>query len=83
VNDELPNTQQSLIGRVRSMVYLVDEPATTLTIQIDSQTITARAYGAVALDLRALPRGATISVELIAQAEQDYPQITTFTVIPC
>jgi hypothetical protein len=83
VNDELPNTQQSLIGQVRSMVYLVDEPATTLTIQVDGQTITARAYGAVALDLRALPRGATISVELIAQAEQDYPQITTFTVIPC
>ena len=82
MNDNLPDIGQSLMGQVRSMVYLLDEPATTLTIQIDRQTITARAYGAVALDLRALPRGATISVELIAQPEQDYPQITTFTVIP-
>jgi hypothetical protein len=64
------------------MVYLVDELATTLTIQADGRTITARAFGKVALDLRALPRGATISVELITQPEQDYPQITTFTVIP-
>jgi hypothetical protein len=83
VNDNLPDIGQSLIGQVRAMFYLVDEPATTLTIQADGQTITARAYGPVALDLRALPRGATISVELIAQAELDYPQITTFTVIPC
>ncbi len=82
MNDNLPNTQQSLMGQVRSMVYLRPEPATTLTIQIDRQTITARAFGQLALDFRALPRGATISVELITQPEQDYPQITTFTVIP-
>ncbi len=82
MDDELLDTKQRFTGRVRSMVYLLDELATTLTIQADGQTITARAYGAVALDIRALPRGATISVELIAQAEQDYPQIATFAVIP-
>jgi hypothetical protein len=81
--NELPNTQQSLIGRVRSMVYLLDDLATALTIQVEGRTITARAFGQLALDLRALPRGATISIELIAQPEQDYPQIATFTLIPC
>ena len=65
-----------------SLNLLPDISYPTLTIQTDGQTITARAFGQVALDLRALPRGATISVELIAQAEQDYPQITTFTIIP-
>ena len=82
MDDELPNIRQSLMGRVQSMVYLLSEPATTLTFQVDGQAITARAFGQLAMGLRALPRGATISVELIAQAEQDYPQITTFTVIP-
>jgi len=67
---------------VQALFYLVDKPATTLTIQSDGQTITARAFGQVALDLRALPRGATISIELIAQPEQDELQITTFAVIP-
>jgi hypothetical protein len=81
VDDELPNTQQSLMGRVRSMVYLVDELATTLTIQVEGRTITARAFGQVALDLRALPRGATICATLHDAPPHD-PQIIAFTVIP-
>jgi hypothetical protein len=46
------------------MFYLVDEPVTTLTMQIDGQAITTRAYGQLALELRALPRGATIRATL-------------------
>jgi hypothetical protein len=72
---------QQLIGQVRSMFYLVDEPATMLTIQSDGQTITARASGQVALDLRALPRGATICATL-----SDVPpyglQILAFAILP-
>ena len=37
MNDELPDTGQHFTGQVRSMVYLLDEPATTLTIQTDHQ----------------------------------------------
>jgi hypothetical protein len=81
VNDELLDTGQNLMGQVRSMVYLLDEPATTLTIQTDGQPITARAFGRVALDLRALPRGATICATL-HHAQPDCPQIIAFTVIP-
>jgi hypothetical protein len=81
VDDELPNIRQSLIGRVQSMVYLLDEPATTLTIQVDGQAITARAFGQVALVLRALPRGATICVTL-HDAQPDELEIIAFTVIP-
>ena len=81
MNDNLPDIRQSLMGRVRSMVYLLDEPATTLTIQADGQTVTTRAYGQLALDLRALPRGATICATL-HQEQPDCPQIIAFTVIP-
>jgi hypothetical protein len=55
---------QQITGQVRSMFYLVDEPTTMLTIQANEQTITARASGQIALDLRALPRGATICATL-------------------
>ena len=50
---------QRITGQVRAMFYLVDEPITTLMIQTGERTITARASGQVALDLRAPPRGAT------------------------
>jgi hypothetical protein len=43
---------------------LVDEATTALAIQVDEQMITARASGQVALDLQALPRGATICAML-------------------
>ena len=81
MNDERSHTEQQLIGQVRSMFYLVDEPATMLTIKIDGQTITARAYGQIALDLRALPRGATLCVTLLAAAPHDL-EIIAFTIIP-
>ncbi|MDQ2998495.1 MAG: hypothetical protein M3R61_15785 [Chloroflexota bacterium] len=81
MNDELSDTEQQLIGQVRSMFYLVDEPTTILTIQSDGQTITARAAGQVALDLRALPRGATIYATLHA-AQLECVQIVAFTIIP-
>jgi hypothetical protein len=64
VNDKLPDSGRSFTGQVRALFYLLDEPAATLTIQVEGRTITARAYGAVALDLRALPRGATICATL-------------------
>ena len=81
MNDEQPLTIQQLTGQVRSMFYLVDEPTTTLTIQADGQTITARATGQVALDLRALPRGATICATL-HNAPPDDVAIIAFTIIP-
>jgi hypothetical protein len=64
VNDESSAPVQRCLGQVRSLFYLLDEPTTTLTIQAGAQTITAYASGQVALDLRALPRGATICVTL-------------------
>jgi hypothetical protein len=48
---------------------------------IDGQTIAARAYGQVTLDLRALPRGATICA-MRHDAPPDDPQIIAFTIIP-
>ena len=81
MNDELSDTEQQLIGQVRSMFYLMDEPATMLTIQSDGQTITACASGQLALDLRALPRGATICATLHATPSHD-PQIIAFTIFP-
>ena len=81
MNDERSHTEQQLIGQVRSMFYLVDEPTTILTIQLDRQLITARAAGQIALDLRALPRGATISATLHAAPPHD-PQIIAFIHIP-
>ena len=81
MNDNLPDSGQSFTGQVRALFYLLDEPAATLTIQIDRQTITARAYGQLALDLRALPRGATICATLRYE-QPDYPQLIAFSVIP-
>ena len=62
------------------MFSLVDEPTTTLTIQADRQTITARASGQLALDLRSLPRGATICATL--DDAPDNLQIIAFLLIP-
>lgn len=71
---------QQITGQVRSLFYLVDEPTTMLTIQVDGQTIAARASGQLALNLRALPRGATICATLHATPPHD-PQIVAFTII--
>jgi len=81
MNDQHPDLMQQITGQVRSLFYLVDEPATTLTIQVDGQTITARASGQLALDLRALPRGATISVTLY-DARSDGLVIVAFSAMP-
>jgi len=48
---------------------------------IDGQLLTARASGQVALELRALPRGATICATLHATPSHD-PQIVAFTISP-
>ena len=81
MNEQLPDPMQQITGQVRSLFYLIDEPATTLTIQRDGQTITVRAYGQIALDLRALPRGATICASLHNAPSCD-PQIIAFTIFP-
>ncbi len=81
MNDQHPGTIQQITGQVRSLFYLVDEPTTTLTIQANGQTIAARASGQVALDLRALPRGATICVTL-HDAQLEYARIIAFTILP-
>jgi len=81
MNDQHPDPMQQITGQVRSLFYLVDEPATMLTIQLDGQTIAARAYGQIALDLRALPRGATICATLHDASPND-PQIIAFAIIP-
>lgn len=81
MNNQHPDPIQQLIGQVRSMFYLVDEPTTTLTIQTDGHTVTARASGQVALDLRALPRGATICATL-HDAPLESAEIITFILIP-
>ena len=78
---ELSAPVQRCIGQVRSLCYLLDEPTTTLTIQAGAQTITARASGQIALDLRALPRGATICATLHDAPPHD-PQIIAFTIFP-
>ena len=64
------------------MFYLVDEPVTTVTIQVDRQSMTARATGQVALDLRTLPRGAMICATLHDE-QLGYVQLLAFRVIPC
>ena len=81
MNNQHPDPIQQLIGQVRSLFYLVDEPTTTLTIHHDVQLITARASGQLALDLRALPRGATICATL-HDAPPDQSHLIAFTVIP-
>jgi hypothetical protein len=80
MNNQHLSTVQQITGQVRSMFYLVDEPTTMLTIQLDGQTIAARASGQVALDLRALSRGATICATLL-DTPSDGLQIITFTAI--
>ena len=80
MNEQLPDSMHQIAGQVRSMVYLVDEPTTLLTIQRDGQLLISRATGQVALDLRALPRGATICATL-HDAPND-PRIIAFLVIP-
>ena len=79
MNEQHPSTIQQITGQVRSMFYLVDEPTTILTIQLDGQLLTARASGQSALDLRALPRGATISATL-ENRQLECAQIVAFTV---
>ena len=81
MNEQFPDPMQQITGQVQSLFYLVDEPATTLTIQLDRQLITARAAGQIALDLRALPRGATICATIHDALPYD-PQIIAFILIP-
>ena len=80
MNNQHLGTVQQISGQVRSLFYLVDEPTTMLTIQADGQTIAARASGQVALDLRALPRGATICATL--HDTPDDLKIIAFLLIP-
>jgi hypothetical protein len=81
MNNQHLGTVQQITGQVRSLFYLVDEPTTTLMLQADGQTVTARASGQLALDLRALPRGATICATL-RDAQLECAQIIAFTLIP-
>ena len=80
MNEQHLGTIQQITGQIRSMFYLLDEPTTMLTIQAEGQLLTARASGQLALDLRALPRGATICAML--HDAPDNPQIITFTILP-
>jgi hypothetical protein len=77
MKEQHPTPIQQITGQVRSMFYLVDEATTALTIQADEQTITVRASGQIALDLRAMPRGATICATL--HDAPDGLQICAFT----
>ena len=77
MNNQHLGTVQQITGQVRSLFYLVDESTTALTIQADGQTIAVRASGQVALDLRALPRGATICATLHDASPSD-PQLIAF-----
>jgi hypothetical protein len=45
VNEQHFSTILQITGHVRSMFFLMDDPATALIIQIESQLITARASG--------------------------------------
>jgi hypothetical protein len=80
MNDKRSTLVQHYTGQVRSLCYLLDEPTTTLTIQAAGQTITAYASGQVALDLRALPRGAMISV-MLHDVTPDEVEIIAFSAI--
>jgi hypothetical protein len=82
VKDEFSAAVQRCTGQVRSLCYLLDEPTTMLTIQSDRQTITARAFGQLALDLRALPLGATICATL-RDALTDDLEIIALILISC
>ena len=59
MNDQHPHPMQQITGQVQSLFYLVDEPATTLTIQLDMQlplrfnlTYTDRASMAASCEVR-------------------------------
>jgi len=78
MNEQLPDTIRQITGQVRSICFLVDEPTTIRTIQRDGQLIAARSSGQIALDLCALPRGATIDASL-HNAPPDYLEIIAFT----
>jgi hypothetical protein len=80
MNEQHTDAMEQITGQVRAMFYLVDEPTTILTIQLDGQLITVCAAGQVALDLRALPRGATICATLQDMSPHD-PQIIAFASI--
>lgn len=80
MHEQHPSTIQQITGQVRSMFYLVDEPTTMLMIQADGQLLTARASGQVALDLRALPRDATICATL-SDMDLECAQIIAFTLL--
>ncbi|MEP7191165.1 MAG: hypothetical protein ABI901_18385 [Roseiflexaceae bacterium] len=64
MKDERSAPVQRCTGQVRLLCYLLNEPMATLTIQVGGQMMTVCASGQVALDLRALPRGAMICVTL-------------------
>jgi hypothetical protein len=81
MNEQHTGTVQQITGQVQSMFYLVDESTTALTMQTDGQLIAVRAYGQLALDLRALPRGATICATIHDALPYD-PQIIAFTIYP-
>jgi hypothetical protein len=81
MNEQEPHTIVQITGQVRSMFYLLDDRTTTVTIQADGQTITVCASGQLALDLRALPRGATICATIHDASPYD-PQIIAFILIP-
>ena len=80
MNEQHADTMEQITGQIRTLFYFVDEPTTTLTIQADGQTITACAAGQVALDLRALPRGATICATLRTE-QLEGAQVVAFTII--
>jgi hypothetical protein len=45
MNEQHPPTMLQITGQVRSMFFLVDEPTTAVSIQVDGQTVTAHAFG--------------------------------------
>lgn len=79
MNDESSAPVQRCLGQVRLLFYLLDEATTIVTIQTNRQLITVRAFGQIALDLRALPRGATICV-VLHHVLPDCPHIIAFTI---
>ncbi len=80
MKDERSAPVQCCTGQVRLLCYLLDEQATILTIQAGGQMITAYAAGQVALDLRALPRGAMICATL-HDGQPDSLEIIAFSVV--
>jgi hypothetical protein len=81
MNEQHPSMIPQIAGQVRSMFYLVDEPTTAVSIEADGQTVTAQAFGQLALDLRALSRDATICATL-HDAPPDQAHLIAFTILP-